>query len=457
VAEKSYARLRVFTTQDFRSSVVSAVAMLASFGLAWLLESLAGLNADVPVLAVVLSLSLGRTKHGRGAYAWLFGLVTLAVIAVGSAETGRLILHHPDAGDVAFTLALGASIWIRRFGAGATKAGTLIAMPFIAILVTPLPQPPGQGGTLWGAAAAAIAFLCVSGLRFASDRLGFTRAAPAPPQAERPSSPGVPVSTRMALQMVTALGAAFTVGRWAYPDHWPWLVLTAFIVTSGNRGRGDVLYKAGLRIAGAAAGTAVATLLAGAFGRGDPRSVAIILSVLAVAIWLRTINYAYWAASATGALALLYGYFGQTGNSLLQQRLGAIVVGAVLAVTASWLVLPVRSTQVLRRRTADVLAVLTDLSTAVRKEPERVPHHQARFQHALGRVDEVARPLQAHRLLTRRWRSGPHPADAVDVARGCAQTVAELGTENNAPAELTRARSELGRILTATQQRPAKP
>ncbi len=44
----------------------------------------------------------------------------------------------------------------------------------------------------------------------------------------------------------------------------------------------------------------------------------------------------------TTALALLYGYFGANARQLLPTRLGAIAVGAVLAVAAAWWVLPVR-------------------------------------------------------------------------------------------------------------------
>jgi uncharacterized membrane protein YccC len=73
----------------------------------------------------------------------------------------------------------------------------------------------------------------------------------------------------MALQMGAALAIAFAAGRTLFGVHWSWLVMTAFIVSSGNRGRGDVLYKSGLRIAAAAMGTVAATLLAGRFAPGD--------------------------------------------------------------------------------------------------------------------------------------------------------------------------------------------
>ncbi len=62
---------------------------------------------------------------------------------------------------------------------------------------------------------------------------------PAAPRPRRAAGKGwgrLLPSTRMALQMGLALAAAFLVGHLAYPDHWTWAVLTAFIVCSGARG-----------------------------------------------------------------------------------------------------------------------------------------------------------------------------------------------------------------------------
>lgn len=146
----------------------------------------------------------------------------------------------------------------------------------------------------------------------------------------------------MAVQMCVALGAAFLVGHLVFGEHWSWVVLTAFVVCSGNRGRGDVVRKSLLRVAGAAVGTAVATALAGLFGPADPKQVVAIFILVAAGTLLRSLSYAYWAGCVTAALAFLYGYFGQTGTSLLFTRLGAIVLGGVLGVAASWFVLPVK-------------------------------------------------------------------------------------------------------------------
>jgi uncharacterized membrane protein YccC len=235
----------------------------------------------------------------------------------------------------------------------------------------------------------------------------------------------------MAAQLGLALGAAFLVGHLAFGRHWPWVVITAYIVSSGNRGRGDVVYKGILRLVGAAVGTVAATLLAGAFPPGDDVAIVAIFAVLAVGTWLRSISYAYWAGCVTAMLSLLYGYFGQTGASLLGARMAGIGVGAVIAVAAAWLLLPIRTTDVLRRRTADALAALTDFLAASRGDPAGLGPQQARFDHAVAQLEQIAPPLTAYRLLARRLRPGPHLADTIDGVRRCAKpvrTIARYGT-----------------------------
>jgi uncharacterized membrane protein YccC len=230
----------------------------------------------------------------------------------------------------------------------------------------------------------------------------------------------------MALQMGVALGLAFLLGHLAFPRHWAWVVITAFIVSSGNRGRGDVVHKGVLRLVGAAAGTVAATLLGSAFPAGDKVAIVVIFAVLALGTWLRSISYAYWAGCVTAVLALLYGYFGQRGASLLGGRLAGILLGAGIAVAVAWLVLPVRTTDVLRRWIADALAVLTDLLRAARNDPAGLGWQQARFAAAVRQLDQIAAPLAARRRLTRRWRPGPHHADVIDGIRRGAEPVATI-------------------------------
>jgi uncharacterized membrane protein YgaE (UPF0421/DUF939 family) len=436
---------------ELRTAGVSIVAVLLSFGCGLWPENAAHLNVDAPLLAVVLALTLACTQRGADLTDRLVGLGVLPVVGVAAAEIGRLMIQHPNAGDTLFVLAVVLSIWLRRFGRRTAKAGTLVALPFVGILVTPVPLPPGHGATLWSAVVAVIAWFWVSVVQLAAYRTGFlpvrpdarAQVAAGPAAAARPtSSLRPPASTRMAIQMGLALGAAFVIGRYAFTPRWTWTVLTAFIVCSGNLGRGDVVHKSLLRITGAAAGTVAATLLAGVFGPRDARSVVLIFVVLAVGSWLRSLSYAYWAGCVTAVLSLLQGYFGETRTSLLLTRLEEILLGAAIGVLVSWVVLPVRTDQVVRRRIANALATLGELLRSVRRDPSRLSGIGARFDYDLQQLGQVAAPVRAHRLflhrlprhrLRRRSRfarrldpDAPHLADAIDAVLRCGEPVRTL-------------------------------
>jgi uncharacterized membrane protein YccC len=180
----------------------------------------------------------------------------------------------------------------------------------------------------------------------------------------RPAPRRAAPSTRMAIQLALAVGAAFAVGQWTDPGHLVWPVLTVLVVHSGNRGRGDVLWKGTERTIGALAGTIIATCLTGTLPPGDNLAIVAIFAILALAAGLREISYAYRAACTTAALAFLYGYFGQTGTSLLAHRLLGVLAGAALGIAAAWLVLPIRTTDVTRLRVGALLAAADDVATS---------------------------------------------------------------------------------------------
>ncbi|MEV0405203.1 FUSC family protein [Actinoallomurus sp. NPDC050550] len=455
-----------------RATAVTMTATLAAYAAALLLEHAEHLHTVILVQAVALTLTLSRTGPGTTPADRITALAVLPTVAVAAAETSALMSRHPVAGDTVFTALICATIAVRRFGPRATRAGTLAVLPLIAVLVTPPGgRAPGHDQDKWAGLVALIAVLCGLTARAIADRLRFTRPAAAFPPVPAPASGSrrLSASTRMSLQMGAAVGAGFAAGHLLFPQHWAWSVLTAFVVCSGARGRADVVHKGVLRTVGAAAGTAVATMIAGTFGPHDTRSIAVIFAVLAAATWLRPAGYAYWAGFVTAALSLLYGYFGQSAPDLLTTRLEAIVVGAVLGIAASWLILPIRSIDVLRRRTADALAALGEFLAAARQEPGHLADHQARFDGCLHRLEQIAGPLRAHRRLR---RTVPHPADAIDAVRRCAAPVhtiarcaAEAGQVLTAPdivrlnaavtADLTRARLAVGRRPLTAAHPPA--
>ncbi|MFJ5307856.1 FUSC family protein [Streptomyces sp. NPDC088350] len=328
-------------------AALTMTAVLLSWGIALWLEGAEGLHTDVLVLAVALTLTLSSTQRTADTRRRLTALVVLPVTAGASIFLGRLLASHYTLGAAVYTAGMALAVWIRRYGPAATKIGTLLALPLVALLVVPGPAlpPTAQSGLVtWGWSALVGALACggvwlVQGL---GDRYGPRpwRAVPAPDQPPRRSRLHPRPSTRMALQMAAGIAAAFVVGRLFFDDHWPWVVLTAYVAASGNRGRTDVLRKGVERLAGATVGTLLAAGVAAAGATGDT-AVALMFAVLAVALWLRPLNYAYWAAGMTCALSLLLGYFGQNAPHLLPTRLEGIAVGAALSVASAWWLLPV--------------------------------------------------------------------------------------------------------------------
>lgn len=340
------------------------VGVLVTWYAAWRIERAAGLHLDVVVLATVLALTLARVvgrERTWGGGRLVARAVALPLVALAATEVGRLIADHRWLGGAVFCLVLALAVWVRRFGRAWTVLGSLVALPFVSLLVVPVPVGPDTARSLWPAAMALLAFAVVGAVHLLAWRTGFVDPPLHAPSPQRPTTRRLPASTRMAVQLLVGLAASYAVGRWLFPDHWPWLVLSCYVVCSGNRGRGDVLHKGVLRLAGALVGTASATLLAGAFPAGDRTAIVLLFVVMALAQWLRPLSYAYWAGGVTAMLALLHGYFGIGGTGELGDRLLGVALGAVVAVAVSWCLLPVRSNDVFRRRWADALAALSEL------------------------------------------------------------------------------------------------
>jgi hypothetical protein len=422
-----------------RSLGAAAVTMLAA------LATLACAMAIDPepgpaVLAVVLCLSFSRSHLDHDLRGRLEAAVALPLIGLVATGVGTLLHRAPWAGAVVFVAGMFFSIWLRRFGEMARRAGSLIALPFVVILTTP--YIPSKHAGSWMAIlvpiiVALLALAWVAAFQVLGRRLHILpplRAATAVSVTSTQEGSMRPAaSTRMAIQMAVALAASFIIGYVFFAERWAWIVLTAFIVNSGNRGRLDVAYKSVLRVAGAAVGTITALLLTVHVGSHDTTTVALILASVFLGLWLRPWNYAWWALFVTMALALLQGFSGSSTQNMLGLRLEEIVIGAIIGVASAWLIYPVRSTAVLRRRIADALAALSeafDPSTA-KKAPDS-------FVAALVSVEQVAPAFKASRLVARRF-APTHPADWVDALLACRAPAIALIKQQETPGHVRKA------------------
>lgn len=244
--------------------------------------------------------------------------------------------------------------------------------------------------------------------------------APAPSNAESSLRPDA--VTRMAIQMAVALGVSCVIGYVFFAERWAWIVLTAFIVGSGNRGRLDAAYKSVLRSLDAAAGTAIAIALLFTMHPGlhDMATFVLILATIFLGTWLRPLGYAWWALFVTLAMALLQGFTASDAESVLGLRLEEIAIKAIIGVTAAWLALPTRSTIVLRRRIADALASLADAL-----DPTTAARTSDNFISAVSRVEEVAPAFRASRWIMKAFVR-VQPADGIDTLVACREPAIAL-------------------------------
>jgi hypothetical protein len=130
------------------------------------------------------------------------------------------------------------------------------------------------------------------------------------------------------------------------------------------------------------------------------------------------------ALIACGWVNAFYGWFGESPGALLDTRLEGVLLGAALGIGASWLILPVRTGDVLRRRSADAVAALGDVLGADRSDPAALRRGQVAFERSVGRLAAIGYPLRAQRLLLARWRAASgRGGDAIDAIERSAEPV----------------------------------
>jgi hypothetical protein len=436
-------------TQAWVEAVVTMFAVVAT-----LLCTLAFAPGGGPaVLAVVLSLSLSRSHMDRDLRGRLEAVVVLPLVAFMALGVGLLLRHLPWVGALVFTGGIFLSIWLRNFGSMAKRAGHLIALPFVTLLTVPHVRASGSSvvpAVLVPVVIALLSLLWVTVFHLVARRWRLVPPVQALEQHGVPSAASSTLrpsaSTRMAVQMAVALVLSFIVGYVCFAERWAWIVLTAFIVNSGNRGRLDVAYKSGLRVLGAAAGTVLAMSLT-FHAQADPTTTGVLILVaLFFGVWLRPFGYAWWALFVTLALALLQGFEPQPPGMLLWQRLEEIVIGAVIGLTAAWFVLPVRSTDVLRRRLADALAAMAEAT-----DPANAERTPARVAMALDQLEDMAAPFRVARRVTHRFRA-VQPADWLDTLLACRTPAIDLITRGETPGRVRQAIGAARKALRDTDQ-----
>ncbi len=363
------------------------------------------------ILAAALSLGLMRRPEPLSWPSFGSKLALLPFITLGAALVGFVLLKWTVAGAVLFTGCIALSVWLRNFGQAGRRIGATIALPFLAILIVPV-RIDNEGGwpatLLLALLAGVCAYSFTALLSFAIGRDEVTHKPHLPSRTRERS--GLSVPARMALQMLTALALAFIFGLLVFHQHWPWVVLTAFIVCSGAIGRGDAIYKGLLRLLGALGGTFLALLVGGVHFPNGIVYAGAIFAFLFVGFVLRDRNYGYWAGSVTVVFALLQGTHTDAPMLLFAIRLAAIVVGALCAIAAVWFVFPIRTEHVVKRRVGDALIAMSAILSGDVPEAEI----QSTLDHHTAQLERVAPPVRLHRSLFTRKDQNVHPATWID-------------------------------------------
>lgn len=380
-----------------RASIVIA-GVIVSFVLEGALCARFDAGSGPAMTAAFLALGLGRRTE-RTLRATLIAVAMLPLISIVAAAFAFLVHDVPLAAAALYVAVLFFAIWSRGLGDPWPQIGQIVAFPLLAVLVVPF-APHASGGApvdlALVIAAGVIPYLVVASLNAVSVRLHVVQLEHHLPKT--PTERSRNVSLRTAAQVAAALGAAFAIGFLLFPEHWGWVVLTAFIVSGATRGREDAAYRALARVGGAIAGTIGAAVMQHVLPADTRVSWIVILLGLFAGTALRERNYAYWAAAFTLVLAMLQRFGEGFSLALLGERIEAIVAGAICGVLATWFVAPVPTELIARRLVADTLAALLEVFAPGESPKTRLRELRV-LEHRVKALDHVGPALSFHRRL----------------------------------------------------------
>ncbi|WP_105969360.1 FUSC family protein [Streptomyces geranii] len=273
------------------------------------------------------------TVRGQAVTTALLPAVGLPVLAAATE------LHtSPVARGLVLLAVVGAGVYARRWGPRGHSLGVFAFMTFFVAQF--LHAGPEQLPEL--SAAVLLALLTTSSVRFVLwcyERRTTLVPLPAPmPTGERGLARA---TTRQAVQATAAAGFALVLGQLVSGDRWYWAVGATWWIFVNTTSRGETLVRGFRRVLGTVLGIglglAVALPVAGA-----PVPTALLVAVCVFGIFYSAaVSYTWMMLSVTLLAELLYGLLGVLDPALLAVRLAETGVGALGALLAVALVLPI--------------------------------------------------------------------------------------------------------------------
>ncbi|MEI5100751.1 FUSC family protein [Streptomyces sp. PmtG] len=359
------------------------------------------------------------TVRGQAVTTLLLPVVGFPVLALAA------VLHdYPVARDLAFLAIMGAGVYARRWGPRGHSLGVFAFMAFFATQF--LHTVPGQLPELYAAVALS---LCASAtVRFGLwcyERHRTGAAAPALPESRGLAR----TTTRQAIQATVGGGVALVIGHALSGERWYWAVGAAWWIFVATVSRGETLVRGFRRVLGTLIGIAVGGVLVVPL-HAAPVPTAVLVAVCVFGIfYTAAVSYTWMMFSVTVMVSGLYGLLGVLDPALLGLRLLETGAGALGAVLAVLLVLPVTTHTVtnawarhavrcVHACTREAAARLSGSATA-----DPAPH-VAELEVVLGRVRLSLAPL-VHPLspMPARKARARHILQLLDV---CAREVRGL-------------------------------
>jgi len=200
---------------------------------------------------------------------------------------------------------------------------------------------------------------------------------------------------RAAVQITVAASLAMAFGLMLSRDRWFWAVMTAFLIFTNTKSRGDAAIRALQRSIGTLLGIGIGLVVATFIGPQPLVSVPLIAACIFLGFYFLQVSYASMTFFISIVLCLIYGLIGTLTVDLLELRIEETLIGAIAGTVAAFLVLPASTRSTLDQALGRWYDGLRDLLAAVKEGRSgfEVIELSRKLDAAYREVTVAARPL----------------------------------------------------------------